>query len=57
LDVARQAFEVQFVRSALVRAGGHRGRAATALGLSRQGLTKLMSRLAIADERSGNGEV
>lgn len=49
LDTARRAFETQFVRSALVRAGGHRGRAATALGLSRQGLTKLMSRLAIAD--------
>lgn len=50
LDVARRAFETQFVRSALVRAGGHRGRAASELGLSRQGLTKLMSRLAIADD-------
>lgn len=56
LDAARQAFEVQFVRSALVRAGGHRGRAATALGLSRQGLTKLMSRLAIGDESTRSRE-
>jgi DNA-binding NtrC family response regulator len=45
---ARRRFEEQFVRSALVRTGGHRARAARELGISRQGLTKLMGRLRIA---------
>jgi transcriptional regulator with PAS, ATPase and Fis domain len=50
-DDARLAFEERFVRAALVRSGGHRGRAAAELGVSRQGLTKLMTRLGItADE-------
>jgi len=31
-----------------VRTGGHRGRAAAELGVTRQGLTKLMSRLGIS---------
>lgn len=44
---ARRLFEEQFVRSALVRTGGHRVRAARELGVSRQGLAKLMSRLQI----------
>jgi transcriptional regulator with GAF, ATPase, and Fis domain len=47
LDAARRTFEEGFVRAALVRAGGHRGRAADELGVTRQGLTKLMSRLGI----------
>ena len=47
-DDARLAFEERFVRAALVRSGGHRGRAAAELGVSRQGLTKLMTRLGIA---------
>jgi two-component system response regulator AtoC len=45
---ARRSFEERFVRAALVRTGGHRGRAAEELGVSRQGLTKLLSRLGIA---------
>jgi transcriptional regulator with PAS, ATPase and Fis domain len=45
LESARQKFEQRFVRAALARAAGHRGRTATALGLSRQGLAKLMERL------------
>ena len=49
LDQARRTFEEQFVRAALVRSGGRRGRAAAELGVTRQGLTKLMSRLGIAD--------
>ena len=57
LDAARRVFEEQFVRAALVRTGGHRSRAAEELGVSRQGLTKLMTRLGIAsddtDVRSG----
>ena len=45
LDDARRTFEERFVRAALVRTGGHRGRAAAELGVTRQGLTKLMTRL------------
>jgi DNA-binding NtrC family response regulator len=48
LDEARRTFELRFVRAALVRTGGHRGRAAAELGVTRQGLTKLMTRLGIA---------
>jgi DNA-binding NtrC family response regulator/tetratricopeptide (TPR) repeat protein len=48
LDEARRTFEERFVRAALVRTGGHRGRAAEELGVTRQGLTKLMTRLGIA---------
>jgi two-component system response regulator AtoC len=52
LDAARRLFEERFVRAALVRTGGHRSRAAEELGVSRQGLTKLMTRLGItSDER------
>jgi DNA-binding NtrC family response regulator/tetratricopeptide (TPR) repeat protein len=50
---ARRAFEERFVRAALVRNGGHRGQAAAELGLSRQGLTKLMARLGIAQDEGG----
>ncbi len=49
LDEARRTFETRFVRAALARAGGHRTQAASELGVSRQGLTKLMSRLGIGD--------
>jgi len=48
LDEARRTFEERFVRAALVRTGGHRGRAASELGVTRQGLTKLMTRLGIS---------
>ena len=48
LEEARRTFEERFVRAALVRTGGHRGRAAAELGVTRQGLTKLMTRLGIA---------
>jgi len=47
LDEARRTFEHRFVRAALVRTGGHRGRAAAELGVTRQGLAKLMNRLGI----------
>ena len=49
LDEARRTFEERFVRAALVRSGGHRVRAAEELGVTRQGLTKLMTRLRIRD--------
>lgn len=45
LAEARHAFEVHFVRAALARAGGRSMAAARELGVSRQGLTKLMARL------------
>jgi DNA-binding NtrC family response regulator len=47
LDVARRAFDERFIRAALVRTGGRRAQAAAELGVSRQGLTKLMTRLGI----------
>ena len=51
LQQARRVFDTRFVREALVRAGGHRGRAAAELGVTRQGLAKLMDRLGVdADE-------
>ncbi len=52
LQQARIAFERRFVRAALARAAGHRGRAARTLGVSRQGLAKLMKRLDL-DEPAG----
>lgn len=45
LAEARRSFEVHFVRAALARAGGRPMAAARELGLSRQGLTKLVARL------------
>ena len=47
LDDARREFDGNFVRAALVRCGGRRSLAAAELGLTRQGLAKLMARLAI----------
>jgi transcriptional regulator with GAF, ATPase, and Fis domain len=47
LDEARRTFDERFVRAALVRSGGHCARAAEELGVTRQGLTKLMRRLGI----------
>jgi DNA-binding NtrC family response regulator len=48
LDDARRLFEERFVRAALARNGGRRSVAASELGLTRQGLTKLMNRLGLA---------
>jgi DNA-binding NtrC family response regulator/tetratricopeptide (TPR) repeat protein len=45
LEAARLKFEQRYVRAALARSAGHRGRAAASLGLSRQGFAKLMQRL------------
>ena len=44
---ARAAFERDLVRGALARAGGRPGLAAAELGVSRQGLAKLMRRLKV----------
>jgi two-component system response regulator AtoC len=45
LAEARRAFDMHFVRAALARAGGRPIAAARELGVSRQGLSKLMVRL------------
>lgn len=45
LAEARRAFEMHFVQAALARSGGRPIAAARELGLSRQGLTKLLVRL------------
>jgi two-component system response regulator AtoC len=55
LDDARRLFEERFVRAALVRSGGRRALAASELGLTRQGLTKLMIRLGLADGEASRG--
>ncbi|MFN8057808.1 MAG: sigma 54-interacting transcriptional regulator [Vicinamibacterales bacterium] len=47
LGAARRQFETEFVRQALARAGGSHREAAAALGVSRQGLAKLVSRLGL----------
>jgi transcriptional regulator with GAF, ATPase, and Fis domain len=49
LDQARRVFDENFVRAALVRCGGRRSQAAVELGVTRQGLAKLMHRLGIGD--------
>jgi transcriptional regulator with PAS, ATPase and Fis domain len=46
---ARRQFEERYVRAALAKAGGRTATAARELGLSRQGLSKLMGRLGIGD--------
>ena len=48
-DEARMEFERRFVRAALARTGGRKAAAAGQLGVSRQGLAKMMKRLGIAD--------
>jgi len=45
---AREQFERRFVEVALARAGGNRAHAARALGISRQGLVKILTRLGLA---------
>ncbi|MPY87218.1 MAG: hypothetical protein GEU99_04790 [Luteitalea sp.] len=48
LEEARRAFEVRYVRAALARSADCRAHAARDLGLTRQGLQKLMARLGIS---------
>jgi DNA-binding NtrC family response regulator len=49
-EAAREEFERRFVRAALAQAGGQRRAAAKALGVSRQGLAKMLRRLGIESE-------
>lgn len=48
LAEAREQFERRFIEVALARAGGNRAQAARALGLSRQGLLKILIRLGMS---------
>jgi DNA-binding NtrC family response regulator/tetratricopeptide (TPR) repeat protein len=48
-DEARLDFERRFIRAALARAGGRKCTAAAQMGISRQGLTKIMKRLGIVE--------
>jgi DNA-binding NtrC family response regulator len=49
IDEARLEFERRFVRAALACAGGRRSRAAVQLGMTRQGLAKIIKRLGIVE--------
>ena len=51
-EAAREEFERRYVRAALAQAGGQRQTAARALGVSRQGLAKMLRRLGIEPEGS-----
>ena len=53
LEQARRLSDERAIREALAHAGGHRGRAAVALGLTRQGLAKLVDRLQLETSRGG----
>jgi transcriptional regulator with PAS, ATPase and Fis domain len=55
LGLARRRFEERFVRATLARTSGRRSHAAAALGLTRQGLAKLMTRLGIGDADGEEG--
>jgi two-component system, NtrC family, response regulator HydG len=46
-EAAKEEFERRFVKAALASAGGQRSRAARTLGVTRQGLAKMMRRLRI----------
>ena len=52
LDAARREFEASYVREALTRAGGRSALAARDLGLTRQGLSKLVRRLGLDQEEA-----
>jgi DNA-binding NtrC family response regulator len=47
LDEARRQFERRFIEVALARAGGSRTKAAAQLGVTRQGLLKVMARIGL----------
>jgi two-component system response regulator HydG len=53
LDAARRSFETAFVRAALARCGHRPSAAARELGVTRQGLSKLMGRLGLRNASAG----
>ena len=56
LAAARREFELRFVRAALARADGRPARAARELGVSRQGLAKVLARLGLRETVGGGPE-
>lgn len=56
LAEARRVFEARYVKTALARATGNTVAAARELGVSRQGLSKLMARLDLAARESERGD-
>ncbi|RPH61706.1 MAG: hypothetical protein EHM89_06795, partial [Acidobacteria bacterium] len=56
LEDARLAFERRCVAAALARAAGQTSRAARELGISRQGLTKLMKRIGIVQKTEARSQ-
>jgi transcriptional regulator of acetoin/glycerol metabolism len=46
-EAAREDFERRFVKGALASANGHRMRAAESMGITRQGLAKMLRRLGL----------
>jgi transcriptional regulator with PAS, ATPase and Fis domain len=52
LAEARLQYERRFIEMALARAGGRRARAARELGLSRQGLLKMIMRLGLSERQT-----
>ena len=56
LQEARQRFERGYVRGVLAQAGGRRGKAALALGVTRQGLAKLLKRVDLDAAAGGPSE-
>lgn len=52
LEEARRRFDEEYVRAALVRCAGRRVEAARALGVTRQGLAKLVERLGLERQRA-----
>jgi DNA-binding NtrC family response regulator len=57
LAEARAQFERRFLEVALARAGGNRARAARSLGLSRQGLLKILARLRLDPRADDEGSI
>ena len=55
LETARRDLDRRVVEAALSRTAGHRGRAARELGVSRQGLLKLMARVGVPGGSRGRG--
>jgi DNA-binding NtrC family response regulator len=53
LGEARREFEERYVRAALARSGGRAAAAARELGVSRQGLRKLIARLGLVQSEKG----
>jgi DNA-binding NtrC family response regulator len=54
-EAAREDFERRFVKAALASASGHRVRAARSMGITRQGLAKMLRRLGLDGKGDAEG--